>query len=74
MTKKNFKNKSFALSECLKELQKCKKEKEEILLWIEQLKEQNKLSLCEKEVRARMNNNVEQFEKVVAKIKELKAE
>lgn len=57
-----------------KQLQKCQKEKEEILVWIDALKQNNELLLHENEVKAKMEKNLAHFEKTVEAIKRLKEE
>ena len=62
---------TMVLNELITELKDCQAEKEEILSAIELFKSQGKLEKNYPLIRERMKNNVERFEKVVAKIEKV---
>lgn len=60
---------SVALNQKLKELDRCQKEKEEILKEIEELQEKNELESNYVRIKEKMDENLKLFEKVIADIK-----
>lgn len=74
MKQENFKQTTKALTKLTKQLQRCQQEKEDLLAWIEQLKQKNQLLKHEKDVRKKMASNLAHFEKTIEAIKKLKEE